>query len=130
MTELDSARQDDIEAANIRIDEQESSLAGVVEYQDMAKGWLTFNVDVGELTIGKSGSQFTTVISNSRLSFNDSGHEVAYISSQELVINDAKIKKTLGIGNYIFVPHENDNGMSLIWSVNNSGTAEDDIVDS
>lgn len=130
MTELDSARQDDIEAANIRMDEQESSLAGVVEYQDMAKGWLTFNVDVGELTIGKSGSQFTTVISNSRLSFNDSGHEVAYISSQELVINDAKIKKTLGIGNYIFVPHENDNGMSLIWSVNNSGTAEDDIVDS
>ena len=50
--------------------------------------------------------------------FKDNDVTVAYIQSKQLYIPDAVIKNRLLLGHFFFAPHQNDNGMSLIWGGN------------
>ena len=68
------------------------------------------------IEIGKTGSPFTTELSNSKLAFKENGDEVAYISNKEMNITNAIIKNQLTLGSYQFKPRSNGN-MSLIWKV-------------
>lgn len=61
----------------------------------------------GYLHIGKNDSNFELVLSNEKISFLDSGNEVAYIEKQKLYINDGEFLGKLIIGKYAFVPRDN-----------------------
>lgn len=63
----------------------------------------------GRIEIGENISNFALIISNKKISFQDNGMEVAYISNSQLVIMDAKIKNSIAIGKFHFVPRTNGN---------------------
>lgn len=66
------------------------------------------------IEIGKSDSPFDVSITNEKMSFNENGNEVAYISNQEMKITDAVVNTSLRIGKYKFVPRANGN-LSFTW---------------
>lgn len=65
------------------------------------------------LIIGESGNTLTLRLSEDRISFLDSGLEVAYISERTLYITDAHFLNNLRIGNFAWVLRENGN-LSLV----------------
>ena len=69
--------------------------------------------DNGDIILGESGNELTLHIQNDRISFLDSGAEVAYISNKQLFITDAHFLNSLRVGNFAFVPRENGN-LSLV----------------
>lgn len=75
------------------------------DFKTTVTSYLTFD-DAG-LTVGKEGSDFTTFIDNSKLSFKQGSVEVAYISSNKLYIttaeidNDLTVKGTATINNLV-----------------------------
>ena len=76
-----------------------------------------FDVNAGELSIGKTDSVFTTVIDNDSIDFRQNNIPVAYVSANTLFITDAEIKNNLTIGKFLYKPHDNnDGGMSLVWN--------------
>ena len=67
----------------------------------------------GNIILGESGSELVLRIDNDRISFLDSGAEVAYFSNSQLVVTDANFLQSLRIGRFAFVPRENGN-LSLV----------------
>lgn len=59
------------------------------------------------LELGETGNAVLLRLDNDRISFVQEGHEVAYISDQQLYITDATFVHTLRIGNFAFVPRQN-----------------------
>lgn len=69
--------------------------------------------DEAKITLGKSDSAFSTVISNTKMSFYDGKTEVAFVSNNVLHITDAIINQSLTIGKFSWKPRKNGN-LSLV----------------
>lgn len=61
----------------------------------------------GDIVLGQNQNPIILTIKNDRISFTQSGEEVAYLSDNQLVITDASILHSLRIGNFAFVPRAN-----------------------
>jgi len=67
-------------------------------FTDKANAFFVFDIALGMMTIGKTGSPFTSEFSTTKLSFKQSGAEVAYISNNKLYISVAQVMDILTIG--------------------------------
>lgn len=65
------------------------------------------------LTLGKTNSTLTLQLTNDRISFQNGGAEIAYVTGKKLYITDATFLSSVQIGKFAFIPRENGN-MSLI----------------
>lgn len=68
----------------------------------------------GNIVLGEVGNELILNISNDRISFLQSGVEVAYLSNSKLYITDAHILSSIRIGSYSFIPRSNGN-LSFKW---------------
>lgn len=109
-TELTQTAQG-ITAVINRVETVESENAEVGEI--LAAYQLTFRMDADGVTIGKSNSGFDVRIDNEKLSFRESGQEIAYVSNSQLFITAAEITQSLAIGNYRFSRME-DGSLALL----------------
>ena len=74
------------------------------EFQEWSK-YIRF-VD-GNIILGAVANPVVLTIKNNRISFAQSGQEVAYLSNAELVITDARVTHSLIIGKFGLVPRAN-----------------------
>ena len=74
------------------------------EFQEWSK-YIRF-VD-GNIILGAVANPVVLTIKNDRISFSQSGQEVAYLSNAELVITDARITHGLIIGKFGSIPRAN-----------------------
>ena len=65
--------------------------------------------DESHVEIGIDGNSLTLQVANDRISFMDSGIEVAYISNSKLYITDGEFLHSLRLGNFAFMPRESGN---------------------
>lgn len=93
---------------------------GLQQIQDELGNYVTqqaldeyIKFDGAKITLGKSDSTFSTVISNTRMSFFDGNTEVAFVSNNVLHITDAIINQSLTIGKFSWKPRKNGN-LSLV----------------
>jgi hypothetical protein len=63
----------------------------------------------GNIILGEDGNTLTLRIENDRISFLDSGLEVAYFSNSKLYVTDGEFLHSLQLGNFAFIPRENGN---------------------
>ena len=63
----------------------------------------------GNIVLGEDGNTLTLQIANDRISFLDSGLEVAYFSNSKLYVTDAEFIHSLRLGNFAFMPRSNGN---------------------
>lgn len=63
----------------------------------------------GNIILGEEGNTLTLQIENDRISFLDSGIEVAYFSNNKLFITDGEFLHSLRLGNFAFMPRESGN---------------------
>ena len=63
----------------------------------------------GNIVLGEDGNTLTLRIENDRISFLDSGLEVAYFSNSKLYVMDGEFLHSLQLGNFAFIPRENGN---------------------
>ncbi len=63
----------------------------------------------GSILLGEEGNQLELQISNDRISFMQSGAEVAYFSNNKLYVTDAQFLNSLQLGNFAFMPRANGN---------------------
>ncbi|MGN0518131.1 MAG: phage tail spike protein [Acutalibacteraceae bacterium] len=63
----------------------------------------------GNIILGVNENELILKQQNDRISFLDSGVEVAYFSNKRLVVTDAEFFKSLQIGNFAFIPRKNGN---------------------
>lgn len=63
----------------------------------------------GNILLGEDGNTLTLRIENDRISFLDSGLEVAYFSNNKLHVTDGEFINSLQLGNFAFLPRENGN---------------------
>ena len=68
----------------------------------------------GNIILGQVGNELILKIANNRISFLQSGVEVAYMSNNKLYITDTEILNSLRIGQYAFIPRANGN-LSFKW---------------
>lgn len=86
----------------------------VEENQRLLEQYIRF--EGARIELGRSDSVIKAVLQNDRLSFVESGQEVAYISNRTLFIKDAQITQTLRFGNA-------DSGY-YVWSIGENSTYE------
>lgn len=96
------------------IDYTDTQLHG---YKTEIGKYLTFDDENG-LTLGASGSNFKTNITNDRLAFTDGTATVAYLSNKQLYIDSAVIESKMQIGKF-FISKRDNGGMSINWVDNN-----------
>lgn len=77
-----------------------------VRFQEISK-YIRF-VD-GNIVLGEDGNELTLKIQNDRISFNQSGLEVAYFSNRKLYVTDGEYTNGLRLGNFAFIPRPNGN---------------------
>lgn len=63
----------------------------------------------GDIVLGEDGNELTLKIQNDRISFLQSGLEVAYFSNKKLYVTDGEYLNSLKIGSYSFLPRANGN---------------------
>lgn len=63
----------------------------------------------GKIVLGEVNNPLTLEIANDRISFLQSGAEVAYITNNVLFITDGQFLTSLRIGNFAFMPRTNGN---------------------
>lgn len=63
----------------------------------------------GNIVLGEEGNTLTLRIANDKISFLDSGIEVAYFSNNKLYITDGEFINSLQLGNFAFMPRSNGN---------------------
>lgn len=63
----------------------------------------------GNIVLGEEGNMLTLQVGNDRISFLDSGIEVAYFSNNKLYVTDGEFLHSLQLGNFAFVPRSNGN---------------------
>lgn len=70
------------------------------------------------IELGKLGSAFTSLLGNTRLSFLQSGVEIAYISNNKMYITRAEVADALSLGSaargFYDLHMESDGGLSLV----------------
>lgn len=74
---------------------------------DDISSYIRFNIDGMEM--GKKDGEFKMKLTPKKQSFFMKEKEVAYFSNEELYITDARILRSIRIGNFAFVPRENGN---------------------
>lgn len=74
---------------------------------DDISSYIRFDIDGMEM--GKKDGEFKMRLSHKKQSFFMKEKEVAYFSNEELYITDARILRSIRIGNFAFVPRENGN---------------------
>lgn len=113
-----------------KVNANEEAIGELSTYQGTVQNWMNFDVNGVGLIIGKKNSTFRTAINNMSMEFQQNEKAVASISANKLHITDAEIVNNLGIGSFMFQPHDNeDGGMSLIWNLHTTegeGEEEDD----
>ena len=67
----------------------------------------------GNILLGEAGNELELKIQKDRISFYDSGAEVAYFSNKKLVVKDGNFLNSLQIGKFSFLPRDNGN-LSLV----------------
>lgn len=99
-------------------------LSASITRTDANLSTITTRVIIGEsggqptLTLNASGSdtaQFVAQLTNTELSFIDSGNKVAWLSNQQLHITDAEVTGSLQFGGFAFIPHGTEGAMGLKW---------------
>lgn len=85
-----------------------SSLKGVVDTNKEEINKFIRFIE-GRIELGENSSAFSLEITNEKISFQDNGSEIAYISNSQLVITDANIRNSLSIGKFHFIPRSNGN---------------------
>lgn len=63
--------------------------------------------NVGVVTIGMVGNPVEFKVRNDRVSFEQNGAEVAYLSNNILYITDVRVLNSIRIGNFAFIPRSN-----------------------
>lgn len=119
--ELEGTIQDKVNHAATTIEQQYQD-----QIEELDRILNDYKTEVGQylhydengLRLGATSSAFSTLIDNQGMYFKDNDVTVAYIQSKQLYIPDAVIKNRLLLGHFFFAPHQNDNGMSLIWGGN------------
>jgi hypothetical protein len=92
-----SQRNDAIEFSVTAERERAESVEGEIKlFTDIAQTYFLFSA-LG-LSIGKSGSPFRTVLSDTKLSFMDGEIEVAYFSNNKMYIRNAEVINVLTVG--------------------------------
>lgn len=61
----------------------------------------------GVIILGEEGNPFTVELSNTELSFKQSGTQIAYVSNNKLYITNAEILTNVIIGDFQFIPRNN-----------------------
>lgn len=106
---------DNVELRFTQVKKLIDSLGGTVEEnQRLLEQYIRF--EGAKMMLGRSDSIITAVLQNDRLSFMESGQEVAYISNRTLHIKDAQIEQTLTFG-------DADNG-HYVWAIGENGELE------
>lgn len=106
---------DNVELRFTQVKNLIDSLGGTVEEnQRLLEQYIRF--EGARMELGRSDSVITAVLQNDRLSFMESGQEVAYISNRTLHIKDAQIEQTLTFG-------DADNG-HYVWAIGENGELE------
>jgi hypothetical protein len=89
------------------------------QYIDVLQSYQRFSAD--GLELGVLGSPFMARLGNTRLSFVQSGEEIAYISNNKLYITSAHVTNRLTIGNvenggyFDWIP--TPNGLAFKWAL-------------
>lgn len=63
----------------------------------------------GNIVLGEEGNTLTLRIENDKITFLDSGMEVAYFSNNKLYVTDGEFLHSLQLGNFAFMPRTNGN---------------------
>ena len=63
----------------------------------------------GNIILGEVGNELQLKLQNNRISFIQSGVEVAYINNKKLYITDGEFLTSLTLGNFGFLPRANGN---------------------
>lgn len=63
----------------------------------------------GNIILGEVGNELILEIEHDRISFQQSGVEVAYFSNNKLYITDAEVLNRLDLGNFAYFPRNNGN---------------------
>lgn len=87
----------DIEAVAAGTDAQFEEISKYIRFED------------GNIILGEEGNTLTLRIENDRISFLDSGLEVAYLSNNKLYVTDGTFLNSLQLGNFAFLPRTNGN---------------------
>lgn len=82
-------------------------------YKTTVGQYLTFNGDEG-LKIGAEKSDFSTVITNDRMAFKQKDDTVAYISNNQLNIENAIIRSSFVLGHFYWIPRS-DGSIAVSW---------------
>ena len=95
---------------------QESNDEQLRAYKAEVGQYLTFGGDGLKIGANVNGqeSAFSTTLDNQRLAFKENDETVAYINSQQLYIRNAIVENVFAIGNYYFVPMQED-GIVVLW---------------
>lgn len=82
-------------------------------YKTTVGQYLTFNGNQG-LKIGAKNSDFSTVITNDRMAFKQKDDTVAYISNNQLNIENAIIRSSFVLGHFYWIPRS-DGSIAVSW---------------
>ena len=63
----------------------------------------------GNIELGETGNPIMLTIENDRISFKQSGVEVAYFSNNQFYVTDGNFTNSLKVGNFAFEPRSNGN---------------------
>ena len=106
---FDSSVQTSLQNGN---DALSTANANATEINNL-KGYVS--IDNGVLTLGKRDNEFTAVLDNTELAFNQGSDKVAYISNSKLFITEAEILSCMQLGHYQWVIDPDSGRMSLKW---------------
>ena len=102
----------DAEGFEFRVTEVEKNIDDVAKNADAQFETISRYIrffDDSHVVIGTDGNSLTLQVANDRISFLDSGIEVAYISNNKLYITDGEFLHSLQLGNFAFIPRANGN---------------------
>lgn len=99
------------EDVEIRFNEVSKDITDVVagtdaQFEEISK-YIRF--EDGNIILGEEGNTLTLRIENDKISFLDSGMEVAYFSNNKLYVTDGEFIHSLQLGNFAFIPRTNGN---------------------
>jgi len=99
------------EDVEIRFNEVTKDITDVVagtdaQFEEISK-YIRF--EDGNIILGEEGNTLTLQIANNKISFLDSGAEVAYFSNNKLYVTDGEFLHSLQLGNFAFIPRSNGN---------------------
>lgn len=101
---------DDGDTINDALERQSSEL---YNYQLKQEQYLKFDPNIG-LMLRAQSSPFMTILSDDRLSFSYNNSTTAYMSGQQLYINNAVINDSMKVGDFYFMPGY-DGSMAVIY---------------